>query len=63
MGLANAQRTLDYIRVFAEFISQPEYKAVVPIFSIVNEAVMGKIGYDPLTSLCDPFPSCPFREN
>jgi glucan 1,3-beta-glucosidase len=31
MGLANAQRTLDYIGRLAEFINQPEWKAVVPV--------------------------------
>ncbi|KAJ7862823.1 hypothetical protein B0H13DRAFT_1482266, partial [Mycena leptocephala] len=29
MGIANAQRSLDYIWIFAEFISQPEYANVV----------------------------------
>ncbi|KAH7103862.1 glycoside hydrolase family 5 protein [Auriculariales sp. MPI-PUGE-AT-0066] len=37
MGYANAQRTLDYIRIITEFISQPQYKNVVPIFGIINE--------------------------
>lgn len=37
MGLANAQRTLDYLRILAEFISQPEYRNVIPFFGIVNE--------------------------
>ncbi|KAI0934247.1 hypothetical protein AcV5_006153 [Taiwanofungus camphoratus] len=37
MGLANAQRSLDYIRILAEFISQPQYSAVVPLFSVTNE--------------------------
>ncbi|KAJ7245974.1 glycoside hydrolase superfamily [Mycena rebaudengoi] len=37
MGIANAQRMLDYIRVIAEFISQPEYADVVPMFGIINE--------------------------
>jgi aryl-phospho-beta-D-glucosidase BglC (GH1 family) len=32
MGIANAQRSLDYIRIVAEFISQDEYKDVVPMF-------------------------------
>ncbi|KAG8830085.1 hypothetical protein FRC18_008679 [Serendipita sp. 400] len=32
MGIANAQRAMDYIRILAEFISQPEYKNVVPFF-------------------------------
>lgn len=37
MGLANAERTLDYIRIITEFISQPEYRDVVPMFGILNE--------------------------
>jgi aryl-phospho-beta-D-glucosidase BglC (GH1 family) len=37
MGLTNAQRALDYIRIIAEFISQPEYRNVVPFFGIMNE--------------------------
>ncbi|THH20693.1 hypothetical protein EW146_g728 [Bondarzewia mesenterica] len=37
MGYANAQRSLDYIRILAEFISQPEYKDVVVMFGITNE--------------------------
>ena len=37
MGLANAQRSLDYIRVLAEFISQPEYQDVVAMFGVTNE--------------------------
>lgn len=37
MGLANAERSLYYIRVITEFISQPEYRDVIPIFGIVNE--------------------------
>ncbi|KAF9234820.1 glycoside hydrolase family 5 protein [Melanogaster broomeanus] len=40
MGLANAERTLDYIRIITEFISQPEWQPVVPAFSIVNEALI-----------------------
>ncbi|KAJ8089621.1 hypothetical protein PM082_014879 [Marasmius tenuissimus] len=39
MGLVNAQRTLDYIRVLAEFISQPQYRDVVTMFSPLNEAL------------------------
>ncbi|KAI6043138.1 exo-beta-1,3-glucanase [Pisolithus marmoratus] len=31
MGYANAQRSLDYIRILAEFISQPEYRDVDPL--------------------------------
>ncbi|PVF96710.1 glycoside hydrolase [Serendipita vermifera] len=37
MGVVNAQRSLDYIRIITEFISQPEYAPVVPYFGIVNE--------------------------
>ncbi|KAL4065459.1 glycoside hydrolase family 5 protein [Scleroderma citrinum] len=45
MGFANAQRSLDYIRIIAEFISQPEYQDVVVMFGITNEPeapVMGQ---------------------
>lgn len=42
MGIANAQRTLNYIRTLTEFISQDEYKNVVPMFSIMNEPVSSK---------------------
>lgn len=37
MGYANAQRTLDYIRIIAEFISQPQYSDVVVMFGVLNE--------------------------
>ncbi|KAI0035937.1 glycoside hydrolase family 5 protein [Vararia minispora EC-137] len=37
MGYANAQRTLDYIRIIAEFISQPQYSSVVTMLGIINE--------------------------
>lgn len=50
MGLANAERTLYYIRVLTEFISQPQYRNLVPLFGIVNEALVGKIGMDQMTS-------------
>ncbi|KAI0039236.1 glycoside hydrolase family 5 protein [Auriscalpium vulgare] len=50
MGLANAQRTLDYIRIFTEFISQPEYRNVVPLFGVVNEALVSTIGQDEMKS-------------
>lgn len=49
MGYANAQRTLDYIRIIAEFISQPQYKDVVVIFGVINEpTAMPVIGPEPL---------------
>ena len=41
MGLANAQRTLNYISVLTEFITQPEYQDLIPIFGIVNEPTAG----------------------
>jgi len=44
MGLANAQRSLDYIRILAEFISQPQYSPVVAMFGITNEPVGSTIG-------------------
>jgi len=51
MGFANAQRTLDYIRIFAEFISQPEYRDVVIIFGITNEPKGQDIGQDTMARL------------
>ena len=49
MGLANAQRSLDYIRIIAEFISQPQYKDVVTMFGITNEPQNTVIGLDNLS--------------
>jgi glucan 1,3-beta-glucosidase len=51
MGLANAQRTLDYIRILAEFVSQPEYSDVVAMFSVLNEPQGSVIGQPQLSSL------------
>ena len=51
MGLANAQRTMDYVRYIAEFISQKEYEDVVPMFGVINEPLLGIIGRDQLTRL------------
>ncbi|KAG2015231.1 exo-beta-1,3-glucanase [Coprinopsis cinerea AmutBmut pab1-1] len=50
MGLANAQRALNYIRIIAEFISQPEWRDVVPMFGIINEPLLEAIGPDSLRS-------------
>ncbi|KAJ7134038.1 glycoside hydrolase superfamily, partial [Mycena crocata] len=36
MGIANA-RTLECIRTITEFISQPQWRDVVPVFGIINE--------------------------
>ena len=44
MGIANAQRTTNYIRVLTEFINQPEYRNVIPMFGIINEAQANVIG-------------------
>jgi glucan 1,3-beta-glucosidase len=51
MGLANAQRALDYIRIIAEFIAQPEYREVVPMFGVVNEPRAPVIGKDAISRL------------
>ncbi|KAA1471083.1 exo-beta-1,3-glucanase [Dentipellis sp. KUC8613] len=49
MGLANAQRSLDYIRIIAEFISQPQYKDVIVMFGITNEPQAPVVGQDNLS--------------
>lgn len=54
MGIANAQRTLNIIRTVTEFISQPEYKNVVPMFSVLNEPYAATIGVDMLRHLYVP---------
>lgn len=46
MGLANAQRSLDYIRIIAEFIAQPQYRDVVVMFGITNEPRAPTIGQE-----------------
>ncbi|KAI0628401.1 glycoside hydrolase [Trametes polyzona] len=43
MGLANAERSLDYMRIITEFISQPEWKDLIPVFGLINEPFMGKL--------------------
>ncbi|KAH6903619.1 exo-beta-1,3-glucanase [Coprinopsis sp. MPI-PUGE-AT-0042] len=50
MGLANAQRTLFYLRVITQFISQPQYASVIQILGILNEPLSFVIGMDALTS-------------
>ncbi|KAA1082162.1 hypothetical protein PGTUg99_024601 [Puccinia graminis f. sp. tritici] len=50
MGVANAQRTLNYIRTLTQFISQPQYVNVVPMFSVLNEALVQKIGVPQMRS-------------
>src|SRR5262245_45562049 len=51
MGIANAQRSLDYIRILAEFISQPQYRDVVTMFGITNEPQGPTVGQEALQSL------------
>jgi len=66
MGVANAERAINYIRIITEFISQPEWQSVVPVFSIMNEALVPTIGKDQMVSLlvfyflCYPLPCCAF---
>ncbi|KAG9044880.1 hypothetical protein FS837_007377 [Tulasnella sp. UAMH 9824] len=50
MGIANAERGLDYIRILTEFISQDEYKNLVPLFGVINEARTADIGMDVIGS-------------
>ena len=52
MGIANAQRALNYIRIFGEFFAQQEYSNLIGIFGIMNEPLQSTIGKDSLTSLC-----------
>ena len=51
MGIANAQRTLNYIRTLTQFISQEQYALLIPMFSILNEPIAGVIGVDNLRRL------------
>ncbi|OCF39284.1 glucan 1,3-beta-glucosidase [Kwoniella heveanensis CBS 569] len=44
MGLANAQRALDYIRSLAQFIAQPQYSDVVQMFGFINEPNANTVG-------------------
>ncbi|KAJ7740225.1 exo-beta-1,3-glucanase [Mycena maculata] len=44
MGIANAQRTLTYLRILTEFASQDQYRDVVCIIGIVNEILWSTIG-------------------
>lgn len=48
MGIANAQRGLEYIRVITEFISQPQYSHIA-LWGFMNEAVLRTIGKDILS--------------
>ena len=48
MGMANVQRSLEYIRIIAEFISQPHIQDVVQMFGITNEPQGPVIGMENL---------------
>ncbi|GAA5939575.1 hypothetical protein JCM1841_001513, partial [Sporobolomyces salmonicolor] len=50
MGLANAQRALDYVGAVAEFVSREGVKEVVPMFSVFNEPMLSIIGTEALRS-------------
>ncbi|KZP09027.1 glycoside hydrolase family 5 protein [Athelia psychrophila] len=50
VGMASAQRALNYIRIITEFIGEPEWTDVVPIFGVVNEALLNTIGREQLNS-------------
>lgn len=51
MGFANAQRTLDYIRILTEFISQKGFVDLIPVFGIINEPLIGLIGKEQMSHL------------
>lgn len=50
MGFANAQRMLNYIRIIAEFIAQEEYQNLIPMYGVINEALISQIGKDVMTN-------------
>ncbi|KAF7298343.1 Glycoside hydrolase family 5 protein [Mycena kentingensis (nom. inval.)] len=50
MGVANAQRALDYIRIITEFIAQEQWQDVVQMFGIMNEPREAIIGRDSLNA-------------
>jgi glucan 1,3-beta-glucosidase len=51
MGLANAERMLNYIRIFTQFFSQPQWKDVVVMFGVMNEPIMQSVGEEQLKAL------------
>ena len=50
MGIANAQRSLEYIRSMVEYISQPGIIEVVPAIGLVNEVQASVVGQGNLAS-------------
>lgn len=51
MGLANADRHLEYLRTLTQFISQEGIKDVVPMLGLVNELMAPDIGHDQMGAL------------
>jgi glucan 1,3-beta-glucosidase len=50
MGLANAQRALEIIRTLTQFIVQPEYASLIPLWGFVNEPNANVVGQGPVGS-------------
>ena len=50
MGLANGQRSLEIIRTITQFIIQPEYAPVIPLWGFVNEPNANVAGQDAVGS-------------
>ncbi|KAG8861682.1 hypothetical protein FRB96_002639 [Tulasnella sp. 330] len=50
MGIANAQRGLEYMRILVEFITQPEFANLIPYFGVMNEAAVAVMGMDVMGS-------------
>ncbi|KIY52042.1 glycoside hydrolase family 5 protein [Fistulina hepatica ATCC 64428] len=50
MGIANAQRALEYMRTITEWFAQSEYSNLVYIFGFINEPLLEVIGADALES-------------
>jgi aryl-phospho-beta-D-glucosidase BglC (GH1 family) len=51
MGIANVQRTLNYLRALTDFVSQPHYVNVVPMLCLLNEPMVGDIGMTQMKEL------------
>lgn len=51
MGLANAQRALDYLAALAEFCTRDGVRQVVGMLSVANEVPMLQVGQGAVKSL------------
>jgi glucan 1,3-beta-glucosidase len=49
-GIYNAERTIYYLRILTQFLSQPQYKEVIKAIGLVNEPRAATLGHDPLAS-------------